>query len=96
MRRPLLEVLEGRALLTTITVATTTDGGPGSLRQAIIDSNAHPGADAIALPAGTYTLSIAGTGENAAATGDLDITGGLTITGAARPRLSSTPLELIA
>ncbi|MGB7876366.1 MAG: PxKF domain-containing protein, partial [Anaerolineales bacterium] len=32
--------------------------------------------------AGTYTLSIAGTGEDAAATGDLDITGSLEIVGA--------------
>ena len=31
---------------------------------------------------GTYTLTIAGTGEDAAATGDLDITDDLTITGA--------------
>ncbi|HXE97663.1 MAG TPA: choice-of-anchor D domain-containing protein, partial [Dongiaceae bacterium] len=41
--------------------------------------------DTIVLPAGTYTLTIAGTGEDAAATGDLDITGlggALTISGA--------------
>ena len=34
------------------------------------------------LPAGTYTLTRAGTNEDAAATGDLDITQNLTITGA--------------
>ncbi|MDH3362377.1 MAG: DUF11 domain-containing protein, partial [Gammaproteobacteria bacterium] len=33
-------------------------------------------------PAGTYNLSITGTGENAAATGDLDISDTLTLTGA--------------
>src|SRR5437868_35632 len=31
-------------------------------------------ADTIILPSGTYTLTVSGTGENAAATGDLDIT----------------------
>lgn len=55
-----------------------------SLRGAIIKANATAGADTIDLPAGTYTLSIAGADEDAAATGDLDITDDLTITGAAR------------
>jgi len=67
---------------TSFTVTNTDDGGSGSLRQAILDANASPGPDTINLPAGTYTLSIAGTGEDAAATGDLDITDNLTITGA--------------
>jgi uncharacterized repeat protein (TIGR01451 family) len=40
------------------------------------------GADTISVPAGTYALSIPGTAENAAATGDLDITDSLTLTGA--------------
>jgi len=55
-------------------VTTTTDGGPGSLRQAIIDANATAGSDTINLPAGTYVLSIPGADEDAAATEDLDIT----------------------
>ncbi len=55
-----------------------------TLRGAIIAANANPGADTINLPAGTYTLSIAGADEDLAATGDLDITDDLTITGAAR------------
>src|SRR5690349_19345257 len=50
-----------------------------SLRSAIIAANAHAGADTILLPAGTYTLTISGNNENAAATGDLDITDALTI-----------------
>lgn len=53
-----------------------------SLRGAILTANGTAGADVITLPAGTYTLSIAGTGENNAATGDLDIRDSLTITGA--------------
>ena len=59
------------------------DDGAGSctLRAAIMEANATAGADTITLPAGTYTLAIAGTGEDAAKTGDLDITSDLTITG---------------
>jgi predicted outer membrane repeat protein len=66
----------------TFNVTTTVDGGPGSLRQAIIDANASPGPDIINVPAGTYVLTIPGTNENAAATGDLDITDDATINGA--------------
>src|SRR6202035_4352614 len=40
------------------------------------------GADVIVLGAGTYTLTRAGAGEDAAATGDLDVTGDLSILGA--------------
>jgi len=56
--------------------------GNCTLRAAIMEANALPGADTITLPAGTYTLTIPGIGENAAATGDLDITADLTINGA--------------
>jgi hypothetical protein len=60
----------------TFTVTTTNDGGAGSLRQAILDANATPGADAIhfnigsgpqlirptnALPVITDTVAIDGT-----------------------------------
>jgi hypothetical protein len=38
-----LELLEDRNLLATLTVTNTNDGGPGSLRQAILDSNAATG-----------------------------------------------------
>ena len=53
-----------------------------TLRAAIQESNALAGADSITLPAGTYILGIAGDGEDASATGDLDIIGDLTINGA--------------
>src|SRR5690349_19173169 len=53
-----------------------------TLRAAIQESNKLAGADTVIVPAGTYTLTIAGRGETAAATGDLDITDSLTITGA--------------
>jgi CSLREA domain-containing protein len=72
----------------TFVVTKTADTNDGtcdsdcSLREAIIASNAAAGADTITLPAGTYTLTIAGQGEDGGATGDLDITGDLTINGA--------------
>ena len=58
------------------------DNGEGvcTLRAAIMEANAWPGADTITLPGGTYVLSIGGTGEDNAALGDLDITDDLTIT----------------
>lgn len=59
------------------------DGGDGiSLREAILATNADIGADEFFLPTGVYTLSIAGSEEELAATGDLDILDDLTITGA--------------
>ena len=47
-----------------------------------MEANALHGADTIGVPVGTYTLSIAGTDEDAGATGDLDVTDDLTINGA--------------
>ena len=80
---------------TTVTVNTTADelniDGDCSLREAIQAANtdtivdactAGSGADTVTLPAGTYTLSIPGTDEDANATGDLDIFSDLTINGA--------------
>ncbi|MGB2896603.1 MAG: right-handed parallel beta-helix repeat-containing protein, partial [Anaerolineales bacterium] len=71
------------------------DEGLCSLREAIASANfntssgvtpgecpAGSGADVITLGAGTYTLSIPGTGENLGQTGDLDVGEDLTITGA--------------
>ena len=52
-----------------------------SLRQAIITANEIEGHNTIVLDAGTYTLTMAGGGENSAEKGDLDIVGELTIEG---------------
>jgi len=49
-----------------------------SLRGAITKANALAGDDIITLPAGTYTLTITGSGEHNNATGDLDITSSIT------------------
>lgn len=92
-----LAIGPGVAQAATITVNTTADevnaDGDCSLREAVIAANtdaavdacaAGTGEDAISVPAGTYTLSLAGGGENAAVTGDLDLTDadGVAISGA--------------
>lgn len=63
-----------------------TAGGTCTLRAAIQEANASNsfGGTTINLPAGTYVLSIAGTDEDSAATGDLDLlaSNGVTIAGA--------------
>jgi hypothetical protein len=53
-----------------------------TLRAAIMESNALPGQQTVALPAGTYVLTIPGTDEDQAATGDLDIIDHLVLAGA--------------
>lgn len=45
-----------------------------SLREAVITANTCAGLQRIELPAGSYTLSIVGRGEDQSRTGDLDIT----------------------
>jgi CSLREA domain-containing protein len=81
------------ATFTVNSTADAVDTNPGdgvcadgsgncTLRAAIMEANALPGADTITLPAGTYILTIPGINEDAAATGDLDITADLTINGA--------------
>ncbi len=57
------------------------NGGGCSLRAAVQESNALSGNDYIYLPPGTYTLSIAGAGEDVAATGDLDVESWISLTG---------------
>ncbi|MCE5267526.1 MAG: Ig-like domain-containing protein [Planctomycetaceae bacterium] len=99
-----LEQLEDRRLLAIFTVnslADTVDANPGdglaldaqqqtTLRAAIMEANALSGADTINLPAGTYHLTLRGTGENGGATGDLDVADGLTIVG---PDASTTIID---
>lgn len=63
-------------------VAAAPAAGKCTLRAAIQEANAHSDADTIKLPRGHYVLSIPGTGEDAAATGDLDLTNSVTIIGA--------------
>jgi trimeric autotransporter adhesin len=73
-RRSDFDILENRELLATFTVSNLQSAGAGSLRQAIIASDAHPGADTInfgvagtiritrtSLPAITDSVDIDGT-----------------------------------
>lgn len=93
----LLEWLEDRTAPAVYLVTGTADGlgsvapngvngidfNATTLRAAIIAANAAAGSDTIQVPAGTYLLSLTGANEDAAASGDLDITDSVTIQGAA-------------
>ena len=85
-----LSVEAGSVILVTTTTDEITANGACSLREAVVAANtdiavdscpAGSGADTIALPAGTFTLSIAGSFEDRARTGDLDLTADVTIAG---------------
>ncbi|UUZ81307.1 hypothetical protein LJK88_42600 [Paenibacillus sp. P26] len=60
-----------------------------------MEANQSPGPHTIILPAGTYTLMLAGTGEDNSATGDLDIYTNVTITGAGGNRDGDPSLTII-
>ncbi len=71
----------------TFAVTRTDDtvnctAGDCSLRGAIVAANTAPGADLVIVPAGTYTLTIAGLDEQASAMGDLDVNDAVTLQGA--------------
>lgn len=87
----LLALSASAAQAAYFTVTKTLDTADGactpadcSLREAVIAANATPAEDTIYVPAGTYTLSIDGIQEDAAETGDLDVTASLRILGAGR------------
>src|SRR5262249_58122482 len=77
-----VERLEDRWMPSTFLVENLADSGPDSLRQAILDANASPGADVIdfapAARDGTITLT----------SGQLSITDDLTIDGPGADRLA--------
>src|SRR3954466_2353494 len=87
-------VAPAAASAATIKVTTTADelnaGSKCSLREAIWSANhdaasmapgctSGSGADLVKVPAGAYNLTIAGAGEQLDASGDLDLTGPVTI-----------------
>ncbi len=91
-----LEQLEGRlvpAVFNVNSLADVLNPGPGvvTLRSAIQAANATPGADTINLTLpGTYKITLAGSGEDANASGDFDILaagGNLTIANASGGRV---------
>ena len=51
---PRLEALEDRTLPSTYTVLNLHDGGAGSLRQAVLDADAHPGHNTIRFAHGLH------------------------------------------
>jgi CSLREA domain-containing protein len=71
----------------TFNVTKTADTNDGacnadcSLREAIIAANNSSGADDVVVPAGIYVLTLNGD-DDLSATGDLDVIGDLTLTGA--------------
>lgn len=95
----LLLLPAGAAMARTFSVNSLTDSpdvDPGdgvcldysglcSLRAAVMEANAHTGADTVVFDTstdgGTSKFTVLGRGEDAAATGDLDITDDLTIVG---------------
>jgi uncharacterized repeat protein (TIGR01451 family) len=84
---PRLEQVEARQLLATFTVTSVADSGAGSLRQAILDANATPGANAIrfALPGpGPYSI--------APATDLPTVSNTVTIDGTTQPGYAGTPI----
>lgn len=85
--RPRVESLEDRLAPATFTVLNTNDSGADSLRQAILDANANPGADLIAF-------NIGGGGvQTIAPTSALPtITDAVTIDGTTQPGFSGSPI----
>src|SRR5947209_12432374 len=56
---PRLEGLEDRSLPSTFTVMNLHDSGAGSLRQAVLSADAHPGPDVIRFAPGLHgTISL--------------------------------------
>jgi hypothetical protein len=90
MRRNRLrfEWLEDRTLLSSFLVTNTADSGPGSLRQAVLDSNAGT--------SGTNTIDFAIPGQGVQTTAPLTalpaITGPVLIDGFSQPGYAGTPL----
>src|SRR5262245_39364222 len=80
-RRLALEVLEDRTVPSLFLVNTLADGGPGSLRQAVLDANTLPGPDAIRFADGLGSTIVLTSGQ-------LTITDDLTIDGPGADRLA--------
>jgi hypothetical protein len=87
-RPPRLEALEDRTALSVFAVTNVADAGPGSLRQAILDSNADAGPD-------TITFQIGGGGvQTIRPTSQLPaLTNPVVIDGTSQPGHAGAPLS---
>src|SRR3954469_16836619 len=81
------ETLERRDLLATFTVVSMADTGAGTLRQAILDANATPGADTLAFNVGGGGVRRITVSSSLPA-----ITDTLTVDGRTQPGYAGTPL----
>jgi len=84
-------LLPPAASASTYSVTSTADAGPGTLRRAILDANAHPGADAVRfnLPGpGLHTIAITSAQLPA-------VSGTLVINGRSQPGFAGSPLVRI-
>jgi hypothetical protein len=85
--RPRLENLEDRLVPATFTVLNTNDSGPDSLRQAILNANATPGADLI-----TFNIGGGGVQTIEPLSPLPTITDAVTIDGTTQPGFAGSPL----
>jgi titin len=82
-----LERLEDRQLFSGFSVTNTNDTGPGSLRQAILDANAHKGADTI-----VFNIDGGGVQTIRPASALPAVTASVVIDGTTQPGFTGTPL----
>jgi len=76
------ESLESRRMLSTFTVTNTADSGAGSLRQAVLNANASPGADTVSFDESLNGLTITLT------SGELTIADSVSISGPGASQLT--------
>jgi Right handed beta helix region len=91
-RRPLIETLEGRQLLSVFQVTSLSDSGTGTLRQAILSSNATSGTTTNSI---TFDLAKSGTQTISLSSALPKITHSVDIDGTTEPGYVSTPLVII-
>src|SRR5438105_4341300 len=84
-----LEPLESRDAPAVFTVTSAADAGAGSLRQAILDANARPGADTVRfqIASGPQTIS--------PLTALPDVTDAVTLDATTQPGYAGTPLIVL-